>query len=125
MPLNKPGDPGGQVRRWVNRSLLFAESGINGYELPLRAEGFDGDDFATFRAGMTDFLSGRHLNDTSFVVCLELLGTLLAWFDANHLAANSADHETTSFLYECMMDGQITAHAANHVASPYAAVSGF
>jgi len=125
MLISRPGDPGGPVRRWVNRSLLFAESGIANYELPLRSFGFGVGDLRQFQNGITEFLAGHELNDATFCLAMELLGALSSWFDENEHIANQTDREVVSFLFECLMDGQITSSAANHAQSPFAAASGF
>lgn len=123
MPISKPGDPGGQVGHWVDKCRIFAEKTKSHYVLPLRAAGFSASDLEQFESGILDFCEDRHLNDATFCTVLDILGALLSWFDANENIADPDHRDVVSFMFECLMDGQISVAATQHTQSPVFAVS--
>ncbi len=124
MPISGPDNSGRNLQFWVTNSLSFLNGNLVDYALPLRQHGHDAKDLRMVKSAMSEFLDGRHLNDQSFCVCLEVLGALSAWFARTDAAKEAIHEECVSFMFESLMDGQVSVMAAERPTSELSFAAG-
>ena len=123
MPISRSAEPVGSVRRWVERCLCFLEDDISNYTLYLHQRGYSVADIMSFKKAMRAFFDGGQLTDHAFCLCLDLSGALVTWFSDNEQYADERHNELVSFMFDCLMDGQVSMGAIANARSGFARIS--
>lgn len=121
--IDDPVGPDGQVRRWINRSLLFLETDFDRLARGVAHVDFSGAEITAVRQILRRFLGGYYMTMHETGAAADMVGAMITSLEEIYNPADQRSYETLNYLFDCIMNECVGPADVSALSTPHFAVS--